>query len=1064
MRTCVIAIVWVLGIAPLSLHADEAGGIVRESGVQGGLVVCIGARNVALAAGLRADGRYVVQCLDTDRERINEARRRLLGRGLYGPVSVAAFDGRNLPYISNLVNLIVADGPCEVAMAEMMRVLAPLGVACVNGKKTVKPWPKDIDEWTHFLHGPDNNAVARDTVVGPPRSLQWAAGPAWGRHHDALSSLSAMVSAGGRVFYILDEAPTSLMHIGPQWNLVARDAFSGVLLWRRPIKKWEFHLRYFRTGPPQLPRRLVAVGQRVYVTLGYGQPVTVLDAATGQTRKTLADTENAEEIVCHAGVILVVSSQDASPTPAQSLPLTKKRLAAIDDNTGKLLWEKELSILPQTLAAIEDSVFFCAGAELICSDLKTGKERWRAVASDAARRGLSPWYAPTLVATKEAVLFAMKPTVRAFATKTGKKLWESTAATGFLSPSDLFVANGLAWTMNAKKLPGTPKPSSLFEGRDIGTGEVKRVINASLVWTRGHHHRCYRNKATNRFLITSKRGLEFLDLEGDRHSRNNWVRGMCQYGIMPCNGLTYTPPHPCMCFAAAKLNGFYALAAQRDASRMAEPENRLERGPAYMQARTLLPATSEPVTSDALSKEVFWRVDGITDNLDWPTLRHDPARSGRTPARIPEKLTVVWRSKPGGRLSAPVCARGIVYVVQRDRHTVQANDAKTGRELWTFTAGGPISSPPTIYGQLAVFGCSNGSVYCVRSDNGQLAWRFLAAPRDRRGVSYGQVESVWPVHGSVLVRPAGTDGADAIVYAAAGRSGHLDGGIHVVGIDLATGAEKYRTCAALSHQVGTKQTVPSGAYQMAGILADILVANGSGFCMRQTTFDRECVIVDDKMRQAMFAATGFLDGACDHRSYWVLGGSANRAGLSTNIPRSTRPAPYAKMFVFDKEVGYGFRLGYGVKAKMTPAHHQNFAAYKRDAFPVGGIIFAVANDTSPKTGVPTPVAAKAGTKPALAKDSRRCKWVIDTTMQVRAMLLAGDRLFVAGWHDSLDRSVLQAVRENTQRGALCVLSPDDGRKLAEYELASAPVWDGMIAVAGRLLLTLADGSLVCMQP
>jgi hypothetical protein len=30
-----------------------------------------------------------------------------------------------------------------------------------------------LDEWGHYLHGPDNNAVARDTVVGPPRRFQW---------------------------------------------------------------------------------------------------------------------------------------------------------------------------------------------------------------------------------------------------------------------------------------------------------------------------------------------------------------------------------------------------------------------------------------------------------------------------------------------------------------------------------------------------------------------------------------------------------------------------------------------------------------------------------------------------------------------------------------------------------------------------------------------------------------------------------------------------------------------------------------------------------------------------
>ena len=43
--------------------------------------------------------------------------------------------------------------------------------------KTQKPWPKEIDEWTHYLHGPDRNPVARDTVLGRSRRLQWQESP-----------------------------------------------------------------------------------------------------------------------------------------------------------------------------------------------------------------------------------------------------------------------------------------------------------------------------------------------------------------------------------------------------------------------------------------------------------------------------------------------------------------------------------------------------------------------------------------------------------------------------------------------------------------------------------------------------------------------------------------------------------------------------------------------------------------------------------------------------------------------------------------------------------------------
>ena len=54
----------------------------------------------------------------------------------------------------------------------------------VDGKKTVKSRIEGTDEWTHYLRGADNNAVARDTVVGPPRHMQWVCGPPYYRSHE----------------------------------------------------------------------------------------------------------------------------------------------------------------------------------------------------------------------------------------------------------------------------------------------------------------------------------------------------------------------------------------------------------------------------------------------------------------------------------------------------------------------------------------------------------------------------------------------------------------------------------------------------------------------------------------------------------------------------------------------------------------------------------------------------------------------------------------------------------------------------------------------------------------
>ncbi len=352
--------------------ASRARAILAATGVKGGLVVHLGCGDGEDTAALRANDGTIVHGLDSDAANVAAARRAVRAAGVYGTVSIDRLTGSRLPYIDGVVNLVVVENLGAVSMAEVRRVLCPGGVAYVRqGKgwaKTVKPRPGNIDEWTHYMHDATGNAVSNDTVIGPPRRLQWVGGPAWSRHHEHMSSLSALVSSGGRIFYIFDEGSRASIQMPPKWKLIARDAFNGCILWKRDIPLWYTHLYPLKSGPAQLPRRLVAVGETVYVTLGLDQPLIALDAATGETIRTYEGTAATEEVLASEGVLFVVVNTepvrpdrytwnvpicwDEGGRVARERPWNRKgrTLMALEADTGKKLWSIEATIAPVTLA------------------------------------------------------------------------------------------------------------------------------------------------------------------------------------------------------------------------------------------------------------------------------------------------------------------------------------------------------------------------------------------------------------------------------------------------------------------------------------------------------------------------------------------------------------------------------------------------------------------------------------------------------------------------------------------------------------------------------------------
>ncbi len=1046
-----------------------ARGILEATGTQGGLIVHLGSGDGKLTAALGGSEGYLVHGLDCNVENVKEARRYVRSQGLYGKVSIDRWDGRHLPYTDNLVNLVVVDRPMQVPMKEVLRAIVPGGAAYVRKDgawtKTVKPRQEGVDEWTHTLHGADGNAVANDSVVGPPHHIQWVGEPRSARQHEHLGSVSAVVSTAGRLFSIQDEGPVASIVLPAKWFLVARDAMNGVILWKKPIESWEGYLRPFRSGPPGLARRLVAIGNRIYVTLGYGEPVSVLDAASGKTVKTYEGTEGTTEIIYHEGVLFLVlgdvDAEEAAKTARRrgaSPPPRNKRIIVIQADTGDILWKKSYAdtaeLMPTTLATSGGRVFFQNTVELFCLDAKTGKELWRAARPVNTKR--PSWSTPTLVAYDEVVLSADRTPpdpaqqqrsvqwtlsamgsnkrvtagdLIAFSANTGERLWSCKCHVCYNTPVDVLVADGLVWTGDL----GHSRDPGITVGRDPVTGEIKkrRPADQTFFQVGMPHHRCYRDKATNRYLVTGRAGVEFVELATGRGIPNHWVRGTCQFGILPCNGLLYAPPHSCACYIRAKLNGFNALAPQRP-SQLAKPQARddgqLERGPAYSQI-------TNPKSR-------------ITNPADWPTHRHDAARSGFTKTPVPAKLRRAWQADLGGKLSSVTVAGGKVFVASVEDHTVHALDAKSGKNVWQHTAGGRVDSPPTVAGGLVLFGSADGWVYCLRAADGQLAWRFRAAPRDRRIVAYGQLESVWPVHGSVLVQ-------DDVVWFAAGRSSYLDGGIRLYRLDLKTGKKLSRTCLDSRDAAGRQPKGTVHAFDLPGALPDVLSSKNGFVYMRHMKFDSQGV----KQKGGglhLFSPTGLLDDLWWHRSYWILG-SRFYTGYRDWF-RAGREVPAGRLLVFDQSSVYGFG--------RTPEYYYWSSA-------LGYHLFAT--DREPKL-VESPTKRKR--LPAWGQRQMQYHWSEKTPLLARAMVLAGKTLFVAGPPELADEeqslktignpatqaklAEQNAAIKGKRAGLLRAVSASDGQKAGELKLDSPPVFDGMAAAGGCLYLATMDGKVVCL--
>jgi len=1040
---------------------DEAAQIIQATGVKGGFIAHVGCGNGQLTAALQLTPSYRVQGLDQNPANVAAAREYMMSLGVYGYVSADQWDGAHLPYVDNFVNLAVVQDMGTMTTNEVTRVLAPLGVAYIqqggSWLKLVKPRPPEIDDWTHYAYDATGSCVAQDTVVGPPKRYQWLAGPRFNRHHDVMSSFNAGVSANGRLFHVMDEGSRESILLPPKWSLIARDGFNGTLLWKRSISSWHPSMYGLKSGPTELTRRLVAVGDVVYVTLDYYGPVVALDAATGATLQTYDQTTAAQEIYWSGGTLFVV----VDPAPKQwaiwenyyntglclNTPSTNwndhaRVLTAINPTNGAVLWTNPATVYPTSIAVDSTGLVFHDGTNINKLDRNDGHLLWR---SSAPVTVLDPTYTAngsSMIIYQDTVLMAGGPGPADTPQNENQYgfIWSVDSSTGNVlahwvhgrnshehAPNDLFLLDNLVWSTAA----ASTNPVCIGYDRRNGLGVRTNNPHLYIDWI---HERCYRSKATVNYFLTSRACLEVIDTKTGVGVQDDWVRAACLYGFIPCNGLIYTTPNDCSCQFTAKLTGLGALApASADTNYPpTDPDSvRLQPGPAYTEA---VPSSPSPD--------------------DWPTYRHDAVRSGYTTNAVSTNLKLTWQTALGGRLSSVTVAEGALFVASVDTHTVYALDADTGSNRWSFTAGGRVDSPPTIDRGRVFFGSADGYAYCLRATDGALIWRFLVAPTDLRHMSYEQVESVWPVSGSLLV-------LNDKVYCVAGRSMYLDGGCRFVVLNPTNGLKLIEK--VMNDKIpGTTNSLTTleKTFNAPVALPDLLSSDGQHIFMKSQWFDLDGVrtniapvAADVRINASwanqigegvhLFTPTGFLDDSWMHRSYWVWGKSWSSGAGGYYI--AGKNAPCGQILCIDESNVYGF-------GRMPQ--------YYKWTLPKENMLFSTGNQNNFYMSNPF-------------------NWTNTLPFLVKAMAATQTSLVLAGPPEledeeqpfsSLDAPQTQtdlanenAALHGSQGGQLRVVDKATGNTLAASSVNFLPAWDGMAVAKNSVYLASRDGRVVCLR-
>jgi len=241
---------------------------------------------------------------------------------------------------------------------------------------------------------------------------------------------------------------------------------------------------------------------------------------------------------------------------------------------------------------------------------------------------------------------------------------------------------------------------------------------------------------------------------------------------------------------------------------------------------------------------------------------------------------------------------------------------------------------------------------------------------------------------------------------------------------------------------------------MDGAKSDILVSDGTDLFLHQERFRSDLKRCPAPMQQfarerggyreypsypergsnamRLISSRGFLDDSYNEGTYWAF--SRRWPGWDRHMGRI---GVYGQLLVFNEESVFGVHVFYRV------------VRVRRGFFPGTKGYRLFSKDYDP---------AQDEAEFKKTKDN----WSVHIPIRVRAMVLAGDKLFVAGPPDVIPEDDPLAAFEGRKGADLWSFSSSTGKKLSEIRhLKAPPVYDGLIAAQGRLYISTNDGCVHC---